>query len=220
MISGLRLMLAAPLRWLLRRVFFVSAPTVLLLSASPAACIQTLAVAAKPSTQRLHLRNVFTGGRRYAIYPRAGGFRITTTAKIPWRRRRRTGSAAVLQGTFSASDEATTRVQVRVWMHPVHFLMALAVPAFMTVLLVNMSWPPAVIAIMLALLYGLSWSVHRMNAMLEATDMIWFVQRALEDIVAPEVRTLSADLPGVSYDSRDFREAWEHFYREQRSDVE
>ncbi len=53
------------LRAIINRVCYLQPARTLLVGAAPAQCALTLRQAVKPSHQRLHLRNLFTDGRRY-----------------------------------------------------------------------------------------------------------------------------------------------------------
>lgn len=207
------------LRWLRRlilaRIWYIhSPPVVLMVQATPALCMQTLAAAAKPSTQRLHLRNLFIQGRRYHIQAQQGGFRLTTTRHVIWRYRKRTSSTAVMRGTLARFEENITRVELNVRMNFGYLLDIFLVPLFITSFLIFTPWNRAVILGCLAMLYGLSWIGHRYNAALEAHDMIWFVQKALDDLVPAQVMVLPTRADDTVYYNRDFGEAWQRFYKE------
>lgn len=204
-----------------RQVWYTGAPVVLVMRASPAVCLHTLMTAAKPSTSRLHLRNLFAHGRRYFIQPQQDGFQLTTTSKVIWRYRQRTSSSAVLDAHFSSLDDDVTRIQLRARLRPLYMLSALLIPAFMTTILVYVPWHPALILAALAALYGLSWAGHRLNAALEVSAMVWFVQKALEDLVPAEIMTLGALAADqvVHYDTQDFEQAWEKFYEQHSQDA-
>jgi hypothetical protein len=213
--SGPRRWLAAVAGWVLRRCWYIDAPVVLMLQASPAQVVEKLNAASKPSVSRLDLRNLYVNGRRYFVQPREGGFRLMTTSKIPWRARQRTSSATVMNGKFAPYGNGGTRIQMRVRVSPVYTLTALILPLFMTSILVYVPWPPGIIALVLATLFGLAWAGQRLSAALEANDMIWFVQKALEDFVPAEIEHLGAEAP-VYYDESTFTKAWDRFYREHR----
>lgn len=201
--------------WVMRRCWFISAPVVLMLKASPSQCVEKLRSAAKPNARRLDLGNLYVNGRRYFVQTQPGGFRLTTTSKIPWRARQRTASATIMMGDFAPFGDGATRIRLRVRVSPIYTLTALALPVFMTSILIYVPWPPLVIALMLGLLFGLAWAIHRLSAALEANDMIWFVQKALEDFVPAEVMGLHAESP-LPYDEQEFARAWERFYEARR----
>jgi hypothetical protein len=202
---------------LLPRVWYLGYPVIVFVRATPVICLQTLATAARPSTQRLHLRNLFADGRRYFIRPKTPaqtGFTMVTTSRVLWRYRRRTSSSAVLNGTFSSFGDDSTRLHLRARVRPLYMFSSLFLPTFMTSILIFVPWPPALIAALIALLYALSWTGYRANAAIESHAMIWFVQKALEDLPPVEIGSLGSQTPGVYYDSRDFEAAWQKFYAE------
>lgn len=205
---------ARPVQFILNRVWYVHPPVSVIIGAPPAACLQTLATAAKPSTQRLHLRNLFAGGRRYHLEPARRGFRLTTTSKVLWRYRRRTSSSAVVHGRFEEIDGATTRIWLHGRIQVLYLLDVFLIPAFMTSILLFTRWSPTLVGGLLATLYGLSWFGHRYNASLEAHEMVYFVQTALDDLAPAQVHTLGSNTPGVVYGDPDFEEQWEKFYEE------
>lgn len=196
------------------RIWYVHPPIILIIKTTPARCVHSLATATRPRTQRLDLSSLYIEGRRYQLHPHRGGFALTTTSKILWRYRRRTSSAAVLKANLSEIDGETTRIRLHANIKLLYLLDVFLIPAFMTSIVLFIPWPPLVIGVALGALYLLSWFGHRLNAMLEANEMIFFVQKVLEDFVPAEALSLSAGTAGVIYDRRDFDEAWEKFYRE------
>lgn len=197
-------------RYVLARVWYVHPQTVLFLRGEPAAIVRTIKTAAQPSTQRLHLRNLFADGRRYFIGARPRGFRMTTTSKVIFRARRRTAATAILRGRFASFGDLT-RLDLIARMTVGYLFSSLLVPSFMASLLVAMPWPPHLIAALIALLYGLSWFGHRYNARLQAHDMVWFVQKSLEDVIVSDIPSLDANQPDILEHQRDFEDEWERF---------
>ncbi|MAS36732.1 MAG: hypothetical protein CL610_22195 [Anaerolineaceae bacterium] len=200
-------------RWLINRVWYVHPVQVLLVQAALPVCLQTLAHAAKPSTKRLHLRNLFMDGRRYHLMPWKDGFRLNSTSRLPWRRGHGR-VASVLTGTCSEVTADITRIDLRARMTLPFFLDIFLLPGWMSLLLIfgPLPLPFAVGASLLLLL--LSWLWHRYNAMLQATDMMYFVQVALDDLPAATLDQLPPGQPNVV--EADFRQQWEKFYDEQR----
>lgn len=197
----------------LPRTWYVLTPVVLVLSASPGVCIQTMVTASKPSTQRLHLRNLFAQGRRYQIDPRTTSFRMMTTRKDAWRYRRRTSSATMLYGDFDSLGDDLSQLTLTARVKVAYLGDSFLWPTFMTSLLVFMPWNPFLIAAFVAALYGLSWGGHRANARLEADDMVWFIQKALEDYAA-EVKELASEHVATVPSNQDFAQVWERFMDE------
>lgn len=204
-------------RFILPRIWFVHAPVVLFVQAGPSECVEKLATSTRPSTQRLHQRNLFASGRRYHLQPRQGGFRLTTTSKVRWRYRGRTASTAVMRGTFSPFGDDITRVYLQARINVGYILSAFLVPTFMASIIVFMPWPPVIIAGLLVMLYGLSWIGHRFNAALEAHEMVWFVQTVLGELIPAEVMSLGSESDDVIRGHEDFEAVWRSFYEAHRS---
>ncbi len=166
--------------------------------------------AAKPSTQRLHLRNLFADGRRYFVEGNPDGFRMMTTRNVAFRYRRRTTATAILRGRFTPFGELT-RVDLTARINTGYLVSSFVIPSFMASLLVYMPWSPALVAVMIATLYGLSWMGHRYNARAEAHEMVWFVQKTLEDATVYEIPTLAASTAEVVDIHEDFEAEWSRF---------
>lgn len=210
----------SPRSWL-RPLLQLHPPVALVVRASPAACLQTLMVAARPSQQRLHLRDLFTEGRRYYIQPRQDGFRLTSDTKLFWgSKRRRTRMAAALYGAFSGADDDVTFVRLHARMSVIYSLSALLIPAFVSSILIYTPWSSPLIAVLVTLLFALSWITHRLDAAYQANEMVYFVQKALEDLPPADAAELPAAGPDVVLTSthREFREQWEKFYDEHSHD--
>ncbi|MDX1995163.1 MAG: hypothetical protein SF029_22465, partial [bacterium] len=182
-LAWLRKRLEPLVRPLIRRVWSLHSPAVLMIRAQPNIIVRTLATATKPSTQRLQHRNLFAGGRRYFVYARrGGGFRMTTTARVIWRYRQRTNSSAILTGSFSAFGEDATRVQLDSRISLTYVLTGLIVPTFVASIIYFVPWHPAIVVGLIVILYTLSLMGHRYHAALEANEMVWFVQKVLDDL--------------------------------------
>jgi hypothetical protein len=202
-----------------RSPFALHPPVAVVVRADPAECVQTLIDAARPSTQRLHLRNVFMDGRRYYIQPRPAGFRITSDTRVFWgSRRRRTGVAAAVFGAVSTleGDESITAIRLTARIHAPYIVSSLLIPAFIGSIIVYMPWDAAVRAALIAALFALSWFGHWVDAALQVNEMIYFVRKALEHLPPAEVGSLAASVPHVVNKPReDFRAEWQKFYDEQ-----
>lgn len=202
---------------LLYTFWFVHPGHSLRIGMTPSQVYSILEQATRPSIERLHLRSTFAQGRRYLLHPLSGGgFRMITTSRRTLSRRRTTATA-VLVGDFpereAFSSELSIHSRIRIW----YLLDVLLLPTFMASILVFMPWPPALIAGLLLLLYWLSWMIHRSNAALEAHEMIYFVEKVLQEHLydaPPQLHEKSADLV---YE-RNFAQAWDKFYEEIRED--
>lgn len=200
-------------QWLLDRVWYTHAPQVVLVRATPAVCLQTLAAATKPSTRRLHLRNLFADGRRYLLQPTDDGFRMKSTTRVAWRRQR-SRAASVLHGRCDELSEGVTHIEMQVRMSVPFLLDVFLLPAWMTLLLVAGPLPRPVGIGASVIILALSWVWHRTTAMMQAVDMIYFVQVALNDL--PEY--IPEELPRTTEDNviyADFEQQWRKFYEDQ-----
>jgi len=205
----------------LRRLWHVHPPVVLTVKATRTECLRAIALAARPDVDRLHLRNLFTDGRRYYLDPGKSGFRLTSNSKVPWRRRVRTPIAAVLNVEFSDAGEGATRLLLRARMRLLYLGDALLIPGFVSSLLIFAPWPRPLIAVLILTLFTLSWLAHRLTATLQATEMVYFVQKALEDIAPVEVPLLGTGGEAeVITQDREFRQQWEKFYEEHKREAE
>jgi len=136
-------------------------------------------------------------------------------------RRRRTRVAAVLNGTFSGAQAGDiTFVRLRVRMSMGYFLSGLLIPAFITSIIFYMPWGAPTFFTLSALLFGLSLAAHRLNAALQATEMVYFVRKVFEDLPQPEVMPLGAETPDVVLRTEaetryaGFSEQWQKFYEQ------
>ncbi len=189
-------------------------PVALVVRATEAKCLQTLAAAAKPSTDRLHLRDLFMDGRRYYVQPQADGFKLTSDNRLSWGgRRNRSRVAAMVMGSMSSLDDEVTFIRLHARMNLPYLASGLLLPIFFSSIVVYMPWNRFVVSGMVALLFALSLIGHRYNAALQVNEMIYFVRKALDDLPPVEVGALPASGPDVVM--TDFREQWYRFYREQ-----
>lgn len=180
-------------------------------------CTRRIAEAARPSLNRLHLRNLFADGRRYYLNPSPQGFRMTSSSKIPWRRARTT-QAAVLNAELIPASETTTRIRLQSRMRLFYFLDSFIVPGFMTSILVFLPLPPLLMATLIAALFFLSWAGHRLTAELQTVDMVYFIRKALEDVTPGIAGTLGAGGPDVVRSGSGFQQAWERFYTQHQNE--
>ncbi|MBL8134044.1 MAG: hypothetical protein JNL42_19435 [Anaerolineae bacterium] len=192
----------------------------LAVGATREACLQTLGEAARPSAARLHLRDLFVEGRRYYIQPQENGFKITSDNRPLWgRRSQRTAVSAYLTGTFSSVEggSVVTLVRLHARMYRLSLLGALALPTFFTSIIAFMPWEPAILVILAAALYGSSLLGHRLNAALQVNEMVYFVQKAFEDLPPAVVSELPGRSPDMVVDPGapgDFAAEWARYYRE------
>lgn len=203
---------------LLDRLWYVQPAASVTVHATPPDCLRALAEAAKPNLNRLHLRNLFADGRRYHLDPQKDGFSMTSNSKIPWRRRARTGIAAVVEGELQPAGEGWTRVHMRARMRLLYFLDIFWIPLFMSSLLIFAPWQPLVITGLIVVLFSLSWISHRLTATLQAADIVYFVRIALEDIAPGATIQMGAGEPDLVTQNGEFHQQWEKFYEEHKGE--
>jgi hypothetical protein len=212
--------------WALRsRLWQLHPPVALIVGAPQAAVMQTLKSAARPSQDRLHLRGLFTDGRRYTIEPHESGFKLTSSTRVLGsNRQRRSRVAAIVTGSLSAADSLAdagnpiTIVRLHTRISLPYLLSALIIPAFMSSIILLTPWHPVVIALLVIGLFALSLFGHRSNAALQAGENIYFARKVLEDLPSAELLTLPTRTPDIV--ARDgaggsFSEQWGKFYEQQ-----
>lgn len=207
----------------MRALVQVHPPVTLMVGAQPDVCVRTLATAARPSTSRLHHRDLFQEGRRYYIQPRGDGFRMITDTRVFWgSRRQRTPAVVVLHGQVSAAgtDDSLSILRLRARMKPTAMLTALALPLFIAWILTYMPWGAPLIVFLITVLVGLSWLGTRFNAAFQANEMVYFVRTVLDDLPQANIIALSpAPAPDVIVSQQappvaDFQREWERTYGE------
>lgn len=139
---------------------------------------------------------------------------MQTTSKVGWHPRRRTTASATLRAHMESLDDGSTRLTLNSHMRPLAGLESLLAPAFMTSLLIYMPWNGLLLALLVAILFSLSWLGQRTNAALEAQEMLFFIHKALEDQRPAEPPALH-ESGHIVYDyAREFQTAWNKFYDE------
>lgn len=179
---------------------------------------RTLDAAAIPSTQRLHMRDAFADGRRYFIDAFDGGFRMATTSKSLFARGQRTSAMCVLRARVEAITDAESRISLEPRLRGIAIVGALVVPTVLSLLLLPVPWPPALIALICAAAYGASIVGLLAGARLEAYEMLYFVEKAFEDMrkfSLAQLAPASQDIIGA----QDFRELWSEHVRTQIDDA-
>jgi hypothetical protein len=194
-------------------------PVMIAVRATPAECLQTLTLASRPRLERLHLRDLFENGRRYEVARVKDGFQVTSTARILWgAARARTPVAATVYGSFILPGNDLTLVRLHVGASRLTMLRSLFLPLWATFFVLALSWPllPTVALIGLFLLMG--WTAARLNAALQALEVVFFVQKVLADLPAGELPALAPARPDVIRPTADydFSAAWQQFYNEKR----
>lgn len=202
----------------LRALWQVHPPVTLMIGAVPEACLHTLLTATRPSTSRLHHRELFHEGRRYYLQRQSDGFRLTSDTRVFWgSRRQRTRSVTLISGAFSRGGSETqpvTFLRLRAQMRLAATISALLLPAFVSSILVMLPWQPSAIVVLIAALFGLSWTSQRFNAAYQANEMIYFVSKVMEDLPPAAIAALPERGPDVIINpaERTFLSEWERFY--------
>lgn len=201
------------LRAIANRLWYIQPPRLMLIQAAPTLCLLTLHQAVKPSVERLHLRNLFMEGRHYSFAAQELAFRMNSTSRSPWRRRHGR-PAAVLLGQCADIGAGITRVDLRTRMSLPFLLDVFVLPGWMSLLLLFGPLPlqTGIIASLVLLLC--SWLWHWYNAALQATDLLYFVEVALDDLPDAQVAQLAASTDNTI--RADFVEEWQKFYQEHR----
>lgn len=202
----------------LRRIWAILEPLTLNVDAAPAACIEMLQTATRPSTDRLHLREAFVEGRRYFIRPTRDGFQMATTSKTLLNRRRRTEALCILNARAVDTGDGRTSLAFSAHMRPVAFIYTLWVPAAMVWLLWPVPWPRPLIVLLLGLLFAFGWTSLRYGAALEATEMVYFIQKTFEDVPKFSLGQLPTPTDTIVGGS-EFDAMWDQFVRARQGDT-
>jgi hypothetical protein len=202
----------------LRGVWSILDPVTINVDAPPDICLPMLSTAARPSTERLHLRDTFTEGRRYFIDPTAGGFRMATTSKTLFNRRRRTESLTILNARVIPTGDGRTSIAIHARMRLLALVSTLWIPVGMVLLLWPVPWPRVLTVFLLSLMFGFAWASLRYGAALEANEMLFFIQKTFEDV--PKFQL--AGLPEHSQTiigANEFDAMWEQFVRARQNET-
>ncbi len=213
-------MLSTVRDWILQRLWFVHVPLVLLVSLPTRELLKVLEDAAKPSRDRLHLQEVFTSGRRYQIVKTKTGFELLTTSRSYWRYteswfgvRRRTRAASKLVAETLHLDAGLTRIAIRTHIRLGYLLDVVWVPLFFSTIILALPWLWWGIA-GVVVMFGLSFAYHYYQAAYQANEMLFFLDKALADVLIHELPELAATgAEEVVYMEDAFADAWEKFYK-------
>lgn len=194
-------------------------PVMIAVRATPAECLQTLTLASRPRLERLHLRDLFENGRRYEVIRQKDGFQVTSTARILWgAARARTPVAATVYGSFIQPGNDLTLVRLHVGASRLTMLRGLFLPLWVMFFVLALSWPLLTSVALILLFLLLGWVAARLNAALQALDVVFFIQKVLADLPAGELPALAPAQPDVIRPAADydFSAAWQQFYNEKR----
>jgi hypothetical protein len=206
--------LIRPLLKAVKRMLRLQHPLSLTVAAPAAVALRTLAAAARPSQDRLHLRNLFTDGRRYHVRTVRDGIRITSQSAT-WTNRR-SHIAAIVEGEFvDEGAQSTLRLTARAGVLALG--RALLLPTWMSAIIMNAPWSLTITLILMGLLYGSALAAWHFDARLQAHDILYFAQTAFEDLPTVDLPQLAAGEPvPISDAQRDFSAVWEQFYAQKR----
>lgn len=200
----------------LPQLWRVSPMVALAVMASPAEILAALNQAARPSQARLQHRDLFAGGRRYYLRARQNGFELRSDSARFWNRRQRSDRAAVLEGEFGQAGAVTT-LRLRARLRTAHLLISLLFPLWMALLVMSAPWSPALTAIIVGALLSFALAASHFNAALQASEMIFFVRKVLQDLPTGEVAALGAASEVVIDPvQREFSAEWQRFYEDRR----
>ena len=214
-------MLITVRQWILQRLWYVHAPVVLLLTVSVREVFALLEDASKPSRDRLHLQELFTSGRRYQLARKKSGFEMLTTSKSYWRYteslfgvRRRTRAAAKLVADLADTEAELTRLEIRTHIRIGYLVDVIWIPLFFTSIVVAMPWAWWASVIIVLILFTLSFLYHYYQAAHQANEMIFFLNKALHDVLIHNLPELAASAGDVIDMNDGFADAWEKFYQQ------
>ncbi len=190
-------------------------PVTINVNLPPEACLEILSTASRPSSERLHLREAFVEGRRYHIESTSDGFRMATTSKTLFNRKRRTDPLCLMTARLSASGNHQTSVSIQTQTRLAAYVYSLWVPLGMATVLWPVPWPRILIVGVLGGIFGLAWAALRYGAALEATEMLYFIQKAFEDVPKFSLGLLPASADTI-VGGHDFEVLWEQFVRARR----
>jgi hypothetical protein len=110
-----------------------------------------------------------------------------------------------------------TRIVMQARITIPYLIQVFFIPTFISSIIIFAPWRWPVIAAAILLLFGLSWFGHRLNAMLQAGEMVFFVQKALEDLAPADTPLIPAHSDTTVTLEREFREQWDKFYEEHKT---
>lgn len=204
----------------LRTLAQLHPPVALVIAADRADCLNTLSSATRPSQHRLHLRELFSEGRRYYLHTHPDGFRVTSDSRQFWgSKRRRTRVAASVIGAMSTSGESgspLTFIHLRAQTSAAYLFSGLIQPLiFCLIVLATPTWALPLKLTLAVVIMLLAWLGRRADAALQANDLIYFVQKVLADLPSGDIPSLEKPRPEVVTPfNEDFREQFDRFYRE------
>lgn len=206
-------------RWI-RQLWVIQEPVAFWVKASPEACVKAVEQAARPSVQRLHLREVFTNGRRYDLTTDRRGFTLNTSAITGWRARQRTTAACTLHVRLDSPTDDPDQTTLTLTPHLRLFAIvrSLWLPILMAYIIGSNPWSPVVITAILICMFALAWAGLRLSASVDAAEMTYFIQKAFEEYRHTQPATLPAPPDPSVIGGADFEAMWERFVRARREE--
>ncbi len=201
----------------IKQMWSIQVPSAIQVDVPPDTCMALLAKAARPSIDRLHLRDAFAEGRRYFIEATADGFRMMTTSKALFNRRR-TESLTVLWAQVTGVGEFSTAIALRGYVRPISFFSSLWIPVGMIWLLWPVPWPRMLVVGLLSLIWGFAWASLRYGAALEIAEMVYLIHKAFENVPKFEPAALPAPSDTI-INGRDFDAMWDEFVRARQNET-
>ncbi|MGB7341954.1 MAG: hypothetical protein WBC91_23860 [Phototrophicaceae bacterium] len=200
--------------WLMNHGWYVHETAHIQARLTPAQVYKILETAAKPSVNRLGLRKLFKSGRRYFIRARNdGSFQMMTTSRVWWHPKRRTQPTAILSAAFDQIDEQNHRLHLRSRIKLRYLLEQFFIPTFMTSIIIYLGWSPIFLMSAIVGLYGLSWTSHRLTAMIESHEITFFIETVLDDFAPEAPQQLATGDADVTI-SDDFVHEWDRYVDE------
>lgn len=201
----------------LQHGWFIHTPSQLDIAIPPSQSYKLLELAVKPSVKRLGLRKLFAHSRRYFIRAtRDGGFQMMTNSRVWWHPKRRTPITAILTAKFEASDDNISRLKFQSRVKARYLVGQLVYPTFFSSLIIFIDWSFWIIFACVLGLYALSWIGHRLTAMLEIHEIIFFIETVLADYAPETPQQLAAGSAEVIIED-DFVAEWDRFVEEKQS---
>ncbi|GAB1420835.1 hypothetical protein MASR2M15_09590 [Anaerolineales bacterium] len=196
---------------LFTRMWYVEAKASVAVHLAPERCVGILASSTKPQIRNLEVRRLYKYGRRYFLRPTPGGFLLQTNHRVTWRPAKRTHPATTMHAYFEKrADQTYIRMRTRI--HLMFLINALWVPLLFSIVVISLPWYSLIQIFLISALFTASFLTRRYQALLEAHDMLYFVETVLESVRIE--RPLFADQSSahVVYETpSDFRQVWQNF---------
>lgn len=206
------------IKWLLKHAWFVYKSDHIHTTLSPSQTYKVLETAAKPSVKRLGLRKLFANSRRYFIRAKTdGGFQMMTSSRVWWHPKRRTNATAILSANFEAIGDTTHRIHLNSRVRVRYLFGQFLWPAFMTSIIIFLNWNPWILIGCIFALFALSWTAHRLTALLEIHEIEYFIETVLHDFSPETPQQLAAGDADIVMED-EFTAEWDRYIEEKRAE--